>query len=74
MPRPIRFKRQYKPIGFGDPYDPSSVEGHRNAVRDVVENRRADRELKEIKGRREAGYPLFAKLLDRIRTAFSRRK
>jgi hypothetical protein len=35
-------RQQYKPVGFGDPYDPESVEGHRNTVRERAENRRAD--------------------------------
>jgi hypothetical protein len=66
MPRPVRFKRQYKPIGFGDPYDPRSVEGHRNAVRDAIENRREDRQLKALEGQREVAKPLHVKFLDRI--------
>ena len=32
MSRPVKSKKRYKPIGFGDRYDPESVEGHLNAV------------------------------------------
>ena len=61
MPRPVRFRKQYKPIGFGDAYDPRSVEGHRNAVHDAIENRRADRELKELEEQHEVETPLHVK-------------
>lgn len=39
MAPPKRLKKQYKPIGFGDPYDPHSVEGHQNAAREARETR-----------------------------------
>jgi hypothetical protein len=31
VPREVRFKKQYKPVGFGDRPDPGTVEGHLNA-------------------------------------------
>jgi hypothetical protein len=30
----IRFKRQYKPVGFGDPPDPRTVDGKRLSATD----------------------------------------
>jgi hypothetical protein len=32
MSRAIRFKKQYKPMGFGDAADPRTVEGHQTAM------------------------------------------
>jgi hypothetical protein len=32
MPPRIKFKKQYKPITFGDRPNPGTVEGHRNAL------------------------------------------
>jgi hypothetical protein len=43
MPRRIQFKKQHKPIGFGDAYDFRSVEGHQNAMIQRVETRRFNR-------------------------------
>lgn len=72
MARPIRFRKQYKPIGFGDAYDPRSVEGHRNAVHDAIENRRADRELKTLEAVGETTSPIgLGRLMGRIRNLFS---
>jgi hypothetical protein len=45
MSRKIQFKKQYKPIGFGDPPDSRTVEGHRNAVHKATEMRRVIKEL-----------------------------
>jgi len=36
MSQKIRFKKQYKPIGFGDRPDPSTVEGHRKLLKASV--------------------------------------
>lgn len=63
MARPVRFKKQYKPIGFGDAYDPRSVEGHRNAVHNAIENRRAARELEALKAEGDAAKPLWLRVL-----------
>jgi hypothetical protein len=72
MARPIRFRKQYKPIGFGDAYDPRSVEGHRNAVHAAIENRRADRELKTVEAAGETSRSLgLGRLLRRIRNLLS---
>jgi hypothetical protein len=43
MAREIRFKKQYKPIGFGDRSDPGTVEGHLNSIEEAAETRRYDR-------------------------------
>jgi hypothetical protein len=48
MSREIRFKKQYKPIGFGDRPDPGTVEGHRNAMDEAAETRRYNRRMKEL--------------------------
>ena len=63
MPRPARQRRQYAPVRFGEPYDPRSVEGHRNAVLEA----REVREFREMKRRRvdaeAAARPWHEKLL-----------
>jgi hypothetical protein len=37
MTQKIRFKKLYKPIGFGDRPNPGTVEGHRNAMAEAAE-------------------------------------
>jgi hypothetical protein len=44
----IRFKKQYKPIGFGDGPSKDRVEGHRNAMAEGAETRRYNRMMKEL--------------------------
>jgi hypothetical protein len=39
----IRFKRQYKPVGFGDPPDPRTVDGKRRWAVQAAETRRLNR-------------------------------
>jgi hypothetical protein len=46
--RKIEFKKQYKPIGFGDRPDPGTVEGHRNAMDEAAETRRYNMRMKEL--------------------------
>jgi hypothetical protein len=36
VPQKIKFTKQYKPIGFGDRPNPDTVEGHRNAMAEVL--------------------------------------
>jgi hypothetical protein len=55
MPRPAHPKKRYKPIRFGDPYDPQSMEGHLNAVREAAEVRRFNRMVKQREPEEEAG-------------------
>jgi len=43
MTRKIRFKKQYKPIGFGDGPDSRTVEGHQAAMQEAAETRRYNR-------------------------------
>lgn len=64
MTRKPRLKKQYKPVGFGDPYDPRSVDGHRNAVNEARETRGYNKRMKEIEAEREANKPLTEKLGD----------
>jgi len=39
MPQKIKFRKQYKPIKFGDGPDPGTVEGHRNGMAEAAETR-----------------------------------
>jgi hypothetical protein len=48
VPQKIKFKRQYKPIGFGDRPDPDTVEGHLIAEAEAAETRRYNRRIKEL--------------------------
>jgi hypothetical protein len=49
MTRKIRFKKQYKPIGFGDGPDSRTVEGHQAAMQEAAETRRYNRMMKELR-------------------------
>jgi hypothetical protein len=40
----IRFKRQYKPVGFGDPADPRTVDGKRRSAAQAAETRPAGKQ------------------------------
>jgi hypothetical protein len=46
--REVRFKKEYKPIGFGDRPDPGTVEGHLNAKAEAAEDRQYNRRMKEL--------------------------
>lgn len=48
MPQKIKFKKQYKPIKFGDRPDPGTLEGHRNAMIEAADTRRYNRRMKEL--------------------------
>jgi hypothetical protein len=48
LPQKIKFKKQYKPIGFGDSPDPGTVEGHRAAMAEAAETRAYNRRMKEL--------------------------
>ena len=48
MSQKIKFKKQYKPIGFGDRPDPGTVEGHRHAMAEAAETRAYNRRMKEL--------------------------
>jgi hypothetical protein len=63
MSHKVQFKRQYKPIGFGDAPDPRTVDGHRNAVHVRMENRRADKILRELSAEEELrSHTLFSRI------------
>jgi hypothetical protein len=47
----IKFRKQYKPIKFGDGPDPGTVEAHRNAMAEAAETRRYNRRMKELEAR-----------------------
>ena len=57
MSRAIRFKKQYKPMGFGDAPDPRTVEGHQAAMQEAAETRRYNRRLKELVAEDERRKP-----------------
>jgi hypothetical protein len=48
VPQKINFRKQFKPIGFGDKPNPDTVEGHRNAMADAAETRRYNRTMKAL--------------------------
>jgi len=48
VPQKIKFKKQCKPIRFGDRPDPDTVEGHRNRMAEAAETRRYNRRMKEL--------------------------
>jgi hypothetical protein len=47
MAAKMRFKRQYKPVGFGDPHDARSVEDKRRSRIQAAETRRLNRIRKD---------------------------
>ena len=51
FPAEMRFKRQYKPVGFGDPHDARSVEGKRRSRIQAAETRRRKSYPKRWEGR-----------------------
>jgi hypothetical protein len=57
MSRAIRFKKQYKPMGFGDAPDPRTVEGHQAAMQEAAETRRYNRRMKELVAEDERRKP-----------------
>jgi hypothetical protein len=77
MMREIRFKKQYKPIGFGDRPDPGTVEDHLNAMDEAAETRRYNKRMEELEAedadrQRRQGGPLVR--LVRFLGAYIRRK
>jgi hypothetical protein len=48
MSRAIRFKKQHKPMCFGDAPDPRTVEGHQAAMQEAAETRRYNCRMKEL--------------------------
>ena len=54
MPQKIKFKKQYKPIGFGDGPSKDTVEGHRNAMAEAAETCGYNRMMKELAAQDEA--------------------
>ena len=72
MAPPKRLKKQYKPIGFGDPYDPRSVEGHRNAVNEARETRAYNKRIKELDEEREANKPFTERFTEWFRSKLRR--
>jgi hypothetical protein len=57
VPQKIKFKKQYKPIRFGDRPDPGTVEGHRNAMAEATETRAYNRRMKELAAEDAAKKP-----------------
>jgi hypothetical protein len=48
MPQKIKFKKQYKPMGFGDRDDRGSVEAHLRAQAHAKEMRQFNKRMKEL--------------------------
>ena len=48
MTAKIRFTPQYKPVGFGDPLDPRTVDGKRLSALKAAETRRLNRIRKDV--------------------------
>lgn len=63
-----RFKKQYKPIRFGDGPDPGTVEGHRNAMAEAAETRAYNRRMKELEAQDAAKRGGF---VSRVKRFFS---
>jgi hypothetical protein len=53
VPQKIKFKKQYKPIDFGDKPNPGTIEGHRNTLAEAAETRRYNRRMKELEAEDE---------------------
>jgi hypothetical protein len=53
VPQIPKFKKQYKPISFGDRPNPGTVEGHRNAMAEAAETRQYNRRMKELEAEDE---------------------
>jgi hypothetical protein len=48
MAEKIKFRKQYKPMGFGDRDDRGSVEAHLRAIEQAKEMRQFNRRMKEL--------------------------
>jgi hypothetical protein len=71
MPQKVKFKKQYKPIGFGDRPDPGTVEGHRNRVAEAAETRAYNRRIKELEAQDAANR---GGLLSRVMRFFTSKR
>ena len=56
MPQKIKFKKQYKPIGFGDGPSKDTVEGHRNAMAEAAETCGYNRMMKELEAEKASRW------------------
>ncbi|MGF7183699.1 hypothetical protein [Tunturiibacter psychrotolerans] len=68
MAAKIKFKKQYKPMGFGDRDDKGSVEAHLRAKAEARETRQYNKRMKELEAedaRRRGG------ILTRVMRFFS---
>jgi hypothetical protein len=63
VPEKIRFKKQYKPIGFGDGPNRDTVEGQRNAQAEAAETRRYNQAMKELEAEKASRRGLLARVL-----------
>ncbi len=59
MPLP---PKQHAPVKFGEPFNPKSVEGVQLARQEAIQNRRAEKRLKELAAQRLAARPFRMKL------------
>ena len=63
VPQQVRFKKQYKPIGFGDRPSKDTVEGQRNAMAEAAETRRYNRTMKELAAEKASQRTLLSRIL-----------
>jgi hypothetical protein len=63
VPQRIKFKKQYKPIGFGDRPSKDTVEGQRNAMADAAETRRYNQMMKELEVKKASQRTLLSRIL-----------
>ena len=63
MPEKIKFKKQYKPIGFGDRPSKDTVEDHRNATADAAETRRYNRMMKQLEAEKASKRGLLSRVM-----------
>jgi hypothetical protein len=62
----IRFEEHYRPVHFGNPYDPKSVMDYRNHLRERSRMREAGLALEQLRAQQGAAKPLL-RLLENFR-------
>jgi hypothetical protein len=70
----IKFKKRYKPVGFGDKPSTRTVEGRRIAAQKAAETREFNRMIKERQEAEKIEHGLQARLLRFVFWCFSHLK
>jgi hypothetical protein len=68
VPEKIRFKKQYKPIGFGDRPRSDTVEAHRNVQAEAAETRRYNEMVKQLEAEKASRRGLLSRVLGLFRS------